>query len=244
VVILILQIGYIYYLFTGPHITAAANVASHFIVNNLLLFGFVLLWVRSFFWIGELLLVINFFNLSALYFRHPTTPLLIHLPVVSGPLAWNFIALLWCGAAMVNAHTLVARILANVAIWGILGYGLFFLVTYKDYTIGFNLSVLSAGMSAFNEDQNPVALLTNNSARGASVFHQAGCLSVDLRLCDYVRPLHCHSPHCHPGLSGKASHLRQEHRCRRRPGTRTTIERWGLDAFARKHSEMVVSGLK
>jgi hypothetical protein len=32
---------------------------------------------------------------------------------------------------MVNAHSLPARIAANVAIWGILVYGLFFLVTFK-----------------------------------------------------------------------------------------------------------------
>jgi len=105
-----------------------------------------MLWVTSHFWIAEILLVINFFNLSSLYFRHPTSPLTIHVPVVSGPLAWNFVAIFWCGAAMVNAENLAARILANIAIWGILGYGLFFLAIFKDYTMGFNLSVLSAAL--------------------------------------------------------------------------------------------------
>jgi len=146
VVLLVLQIGYMYSLFAGSHITAAANVGSHFIVNNLLMFGFILLWVTSHFWIAEILLVINFFNLSMLYFRHSTTPLLIHVPVVSGPLAWNFVAIFWCGAAMVNAHTLVARIFANIAIWGILGYGMFFLAVFKDYTMGFALSILTASL--------------------------------------------------------------------------------------------------
>jgi len=146
IVILILQIGYMYHLFAGSHITAAANVGSHFIVNNLLMFGFVMLWVNSLFWIAEILLVINFFNLSSLYFRHSTSPLLIHIPVVSGPLAWNFVAIFWCGAAMVNAQNLAARILANIAIWGILGYGMFFLAVFKDYTMGFNLSVLTAAL--------------------------------------------------------------------------------------------------
>ena len=47
---------------------------------------------------------------------------------------------------MVNAQNLPARILANIAIWGILGYGLFFLLAFKDYTIGFELSILAAGM--------------------------------------------------------------------------------------------------
>ena len=53
-------------------------------------------------------------------------------------------ALYWCGAAAVNAHSLPARILANVAIWGILVYGMFFLAAYKDYSMGFALSILSA----------------------------------------------------------------------------------------------------
>ncbi len=90
------------------------------------------------------MLLLNFFNLSSLYFRHSNYPLAIHVPVVSGPLAFTYVAILWCGAAMVNAHTLAARILANIAIWGILVYGMFFLAAFKDYTIGFELSVLTA----------------------------------------------------------------------------------------------------
>ncbi len=90
------------------------------------------------------MLGINFFNLTSLYLRHSTTPRLVHIPVVSGPLAWTFIALFWDGAAMVGAHSLPARILANVAIWSILVYGTLFLVAFKDYTIGFELTILSA----------------------------------------------------------------------------------------------------
>lgn len=145
IVILVLQIAYMYHLWVGSHIATAANVGAHFIANNLLMFGFVMLWVHAHFWIAELLLLINFVNLSALYFRHSTAPLLVHIPVVSGPLAWNFVAIFWCGAAMVNAQNLAARILANIAIWGILGYGLFFLLAFKDYTMGFELSILAAG---------------------------------------------------------------------------------------------------
>lgn len=90
-----------------------------------------MLFVRSHFVWAEVLVVINFFNLSSLYFRHNTHPRFIHIPVVSGPLAWNFVALYWNGAIAVNSHSLPARILANVAIWGILVYGLFFLVIFK-----------------------------------------------------------------------------------------------------------------
>lgn len=45
---------------------------------------------------------------------------------------------------MVGAHGLAARILANLAIWSILGFGFAFLVAFKDYTMGFNLSILTA----------------------------------------------------------------------------------------------------
>jgi len=147
VILLILQINYLYLLFSSSsQNTVAANVGSHFIVNNLLQFAFVLLWVHSHFWPAELMLVLNFFNLTSLYFRHSTTPRVMHIAVVSGPLAWTFVALFWCGAAMVNATGLIARIFANVAIWGILGYGLFFLIAFKDYTIGFELSILAASL--------------------------------------------------------------------------------------------------
>ncbi|KAL1302190.1 hypothetical protein AAFC00_002620 [Neodothiora populina] len=153
IVLYIGQLGYSWHLYSGndAYVTAAANVGSHFVVNNLLLFGAVHLWVRSHFWLCLLLLVINFFNLSAAYFRHSRTPRFIHIPVVSGPLAFNYVALFAVGAAAVNAHSLIARIFANVMIWSILGYGFFFLVAYKDYTMGFELSVLMAalGVSQF-----------------------------------------------------------------------------------------------
>ena len=105
-----------------------------------------MLWVRGRFWICELLLIINLFNLTSLYFRHSTYPRFIHIPIVSAPLAWTHVAILWDGAAMVNATSLPARILANLAIWGILFLGAFFLLTFKDYTMGLELAVLAMGM--------------------------------------------------------------------------------------------------
>ena len=90
------------------------------------------------------MLVLNFFNLASLYFRHATAPIIIHVSVVSGPLAWTFIALFWDGAVMVGAHSLPARILANVAIWMILVFGTFFLVFYQDWAMGIELTILTA----------------------------------------------------------------------------------------------------
>lgn len=102
-----------------------------------------MLWVRGRFWIGEVLLIINLFNLVSLYFRHSTYPRLIHIPIVSAPLAWVYVAILWDGAAAVHARHLPARILANIAIWGILAVGGFYILAFKDYTMGFELAILS-----------------------------------------------------------------------------------------------------
>ncbi|KAI0398503.1 DUF1774-domain-containing protein [Xylariaceae sp. FL0594] len=154
IVLFILQAGYIAHLFSGTveRVNEACAVGSHFILNNLFHFAFVMLFVRSLFGWAELIVILNFVNLSSLYFRHSGYARFIHLPVVSGPLAWTFVAIYWNGAIMVpNPTTLVARIFGNIFIWSILVYGLFFIVAYKDYTMGFNLSVLSAaiGVSQF-----------------------------------------------------------------------------------------------
>lgn len=106
-----------------------------------------MLWVRAYFWQGELLLIVNLFNLMFLYFGHPATPLIIHAPIVSAPLAWNYVAIFWNGAAMIGhaSRNLPARIVANIFIWGILMLGAFFLAVFKDYTMGFELAILALG---------------------------------------------------------------------------------------------------
>ncbi|EXJ54959.1 uncharacterized protein A1O5_12870 [Cladophialophora psammophila CBS 110553] len=150
VIVLILQAHYVRFLWSAEkdYVTHAANVGSHFILHNILTLGFIMLWVRSYFWQGELLLIVNLFNLTALYFGHPTTPLIIHIPIVSAPLAWNYVAIFWNGAAMVPGATkLPARIVANIFIWGILMLGAFFLAVFKDYTMGFELAILALSLA-------------------------------------------------------------------------------------------------
>lgn len=138
-----------------------------------------MLWVRSRFWIGEVLLILNLFNLVSLYFRHSTYPRLIHVPIVSAPLAWTYVAILWDGAAAVHARHLPARILANIAIWGILGVGGFYVLAFKDYTMGFELAILSLGklFKAY-----PSSLLTCPSFGAWSDRNGCHCGAMDFRL--------------------------------------------------------------
>ncbi|KAK0388534.1 hypothetical protein NLU13_4777 [Sarocladium strictum] len=161
ITLFIFQFGYITHLFSSnaDHVNAAASVGSHFIANNLLHFAFVELFVRSYFGWAELILIINFLNLSSLYFRHNTYPRFIHAPVVSGPLAWTFVAIYWNGAIMVpHPHSLVARIFGNIFIWSILAYGSFFIVIYKDYTMGYWLSSLAAAIGVAQFTRHIIAL--------------------------------------------------------------------------------------
>ncbi|ROW13181.1 hypothetical protein VPNG_04839 [Cytospora leucostoma] len=161
VILFILQLGYIFHLFSGDveRVNAAAAVGSHFILNNLLHLAFVLLFTRSHFAWAEVILIINFFNLSSLAFRHHSYARFIHAPVVSGPLAWTFVAIYWNGAISVpHEHSLVARIFANIFVWSILVYGLFFLGVYRDYTIGFWLSILSASLGVAQFHRQTIAL--------------------------------------------------------------------------------------
>lgn len=43
-------------------------------------------------------------------------------------------------------HSLVCRVLANIAIWGIVGFAGFFLFAFNDFYVGFATSFLAAGL--------------------------------------------------------------------------------------------------
>ena len=196
-----------YYLWMGDHIVLAANVGAHFIANNLLMFGFVMLWVHGHFWIAEVMLLINFGNLTVLYHRHSTSPLLVHIPVVSGPLAWNFVAIFWCGAAATNAHTLAARIVANIFVWTWLLYGLFYLAVFKDYTMGFAMSVLAAGITPLAHYTASLSMWANRHSFGIAPVPYQGCRSpVDLCLCNHGYSLCAISCNCPTAYVRKAGH--------------------------------------
>lgn len=150
--------------------------------HNLLTFGFIMLWVRGRFWIAEVLLIINLFNLIMLYFRHSTYPRLIHVPIVSAPLAWTYVAILWDGAAAVNAQNLPARIIANIFIWGILAIGAFYILIFKDYTMGFELAILSLGELL---QRLVTHLLIPHSLGSRPIFHKGHRLPVDLCVCHH-----------------------------------------------------------
>jgi len=113
---------------------------------NLLQFAWVMLWTRGLTIFSEAVLIVNFLQLVAAYFRNPAAPRLIHLPVTALPLTFSFFMILWNGAVMVHCHGLACRVLANVAVWGVAAFAGFYLLAFKDYYVGFATAFLAAGL--------------------------------------------------------------------------------------------------
>ncbi|KAF2236937.1 DUF1774-domain-containing protein [Viridothelium virens] len=158
---------------TATNVSAAMiGLAPHVVAHLLLHLVFVHLWCRGLMAIAEVALMLDFANLGVGYARFPFPARglgrgrggggggggcagggdgggrarLVHAAALAGPLAWVFVALFWCGAAMLGAHSVGARLFANLAIWLWLLFGGFFVIGYRDYILGFSLSVLSAAL--------------------------------------------------------------------------------------------------
>ena len=184
IILLLSQLVYVYYLFSNDAelVVTAANLGSHFILNNFFVAAFILLWVHGCLWIAEAVLFLNFVNLKSLYLRHGDMPVSAHWAVIAGPQIWNFVALFTNGAAMVNATDLPSRIVANVFIWSILFYGLYFILLRRDYISGLALSFLTLG---WLKAGLPVAdHADGKSSSGSATILNPGIFTSDmLRIC-------------------------------------------------------------
>lgn len=94
------------------------------------------------------------------------------------------------GAVMVNTCNLAAKVMANVAVWSILVYGLYFLVFFGDYTIGFEMSWLSLGKNCLDFCSGYEFLAHNkkSSNRCPPTEYQDHCSPVDFRFRCCVDP--------------------------------------------------------
>ena len=113
---------------------------------NFLHFAWVMLWTHGDSFIAEIVVVVNFLQLTAVYFRHPAAPRMIHIAVSALPITFTYFLLFWNGAVALHCHSLACRIIANVAVWGIPAFAGFFLLAFKDFYVGFATSFLAAGL--------------------------------------------------------------------------------------------------
>ncbi|KAJ5935594.1 hypothetical protein N7466_005141 [Penicillium verhagenii] len=149
VLLLLSQLSYVWHLFhkEATIVASAANVATHFILNNLFTLSWILLWTRNHFWGAEVILIAHFINQTVAYWRHPGLPDFVHLPAIAGPYAWTLFALFWNGAVAVHSHNLPGRIVANIFIWVILILGLSKITLRQDHVLGYCLSFLSLSLA-------------------------------------------------------------------------------------------------
>ncbi|KAI9933447.1 hypothetical protein ASPWEDRAFT_174608 [Aspergillus wentii DTO 134E9] len=149
ILLLLSQLSYVYHLFSkeAAIVTAAANIGTHFILNNLFLFAWILLWTRNYFWGSEIILIAHYLNQHAAYWRHRALPPFVHLSAIAGPYAWTLMGLFWNGAVAVHSNTLAARIVANVFIWVIFVFGITHIMITHDYLLGYCLSFLTLSLA-------------------------------------------------------------------------------------------------
>ncbi|KAL3475288.1 hypothetical protein BJX99DRAFT_229960 [Aspergillus californicus] len=149
ILLLITQFHYLFYFFSKEEavVTLAANTASHFILNNLFIVAWILLWIRNHFWPAEVILIAHFIHQHVAFWRVRTLPRLSHLVVIAAPYAWTLIALFWNGAVATHKYTTAAEIAANVFIWVIFVIGTVHVFVPADDLLGYSLSFLTLGLA-------------------------------------------------------------------------------------------------
>lgn len=149
ILLLLSQLAYVWHLFSKDTalVTAASNVASHFILNNLFVFAWIMLWVRNYLWQAEIILVAHFINQHTCYWRCSGLPAFVHLSAVAGPYAWTLTAIFWNGAVVVDSNSLAARIVANVFIWVIFVVGVGHIIFSQDHLFGYCMSFLTLSLA-------------------------------------------------------------------------------------------------
>lgn len=160
VLLLLTQVGYMWHLFSKETalVTIAANVSSHFILNNLFVFAFIMLWVRSQFWAAEIILIFHLISQTTAYWVRLGSPAFVHFPAIAGPYAWTLTVIFWNGAVAVNSNSLPARLVANIFIWVIFLIGIVHIFVATDYLLGYALSLLTLSLAIKQFDIKIIAL--------------------------------------------------------------------------------------
>ncbi|KAL5335138.1 hypothetical protein BJX70DRAFT_401843 [Aspergillus crustosus] len=149
ILLLLAQVYYVSHLFSKDKVvvTLAANVAPHFILHNLFVVAWILLWTRNHFWPAEVIVAAHFIHQHIVFWRIRGLPSISHLAVIAAPYAWTLILLFWNGAAAVHKYNPGAEITANVAIWIIFLIGVIHIFVPVDDILGYSLSLLTLGLA-------------------------------------------------------------------------------------------------
>ncbi|KAF3480790.1 uncharacterized protein GIQ15_06137 [Arthroderma uncinatum] len=149
IILLVSQLGYISQLWSSDeqHVTTAANVAPYFVLNNLFVLAFTLLFVHAKFWWAEVFDILSLINQATVYWSFSDLHPFIHFPVVAGPYAWSLLTFFWNGAVAVGSNSTPMRLVANIFIWVYFVYGQAHIVIRNDHYFGYALSLLTFSLS-------------------------------------------------------------------------------------------------
>ncbi|KAK6463741.1 hypothetical protein DFJ63DRAFT_313049 [Scheffersomyces coipomensis] len=150
----ILQLGYLYQFETNLVNSLALN--SHFVIFNIAHFIWTLFYKKSWYFLSEVVILINLLNLLIVYFNHQTYKFkitdgawnwfFIHLPVSVFPLTWLLYAVFWNGAILFGIHEFIGRLISNILIWDFLIVPILFLILFNDWAIGLTSAYLTFGI--------------------------------------------------------------------------------------------------
>ncbi|KAL2826368.1 DUF1774-domain-containing protein [Aspergillus pseudoustus] len=149
ILLLLAQLNYFIELFSkdASIVNSAANVAATFILNNIFVLAWILLWVRNHFWPAEIFAVLGFIHSHIAFWRVRGLTPLTHLSVIAAPYAWTLVLIFWSGAAAAHTFTPASEIAANIFIWVLFVIGALSIFLAVDDLVGYSLSLLSLGLA-------------------------------------------------------------------------------------------------
>ncbi|KAL3441244.1 hypothetical protein BJX65DRAFT_288867 [Aspergillus insuetus] len=126
---------------------AAASIAPYFILHNLFVFAWILLWTRNHFWPAEVFVVVDFILQHIAFWRFRGLTPLTHISVIAAPYAWSLLLIFWNGSAAAHSFSPAAEISANIFIWVFFVIGAASIFLTVDDLLGYSLSLLSLGLA-------------------------------------------------------------------------------------------------
>lgn len=131
-----------------------SKISVHFMIFNILQFVWNYLFAHKYWFVSEIVAILNFLNILGLYFSHRTYRIApfkkwfsIHMPVSALPLSWLFYVIFWNGVVLFNVHKFVGRVICNVLIWDFLIVPGMFLFLFGDYGVGFSSAYILFALS-------------------------------------------------------------------------------------------------
>ncbi|KAK6197560.1 uncharacterized protein RJT21DRAFT_123388 [Scheffersomyces amazonensis] len=151
----LLQLGYLYQF--PSNLRASLEVDWHLSLFNFGHFLWTVFYIKSWYFLAEVVLLLNLLNSLIVYFNHQTYKyrpfggdffnwLFVHLPATVFPLGWLLYAIFWNGAILFGIHEFVGRVISNILIWDFLIVPLLFLLLFGDWAVALTQSYFMLGV--------------------------------------------------------------------------------------------------